>query len=94
MNRWDQRYETDDYVYGTEPNGFLAEVTGRLPVGRTLCIADGEGRNSVYLAEKGHSVTAMDSSEVGVAKARKLAEQRQVTVSRLRRKPRATVFMR
>lgn len=39
MNRWDQRYDTDEFIYGTEPNGFLAEVTDQLPVGRTLCIA-------------------------------------------------------
>ncbi len=77
-NRWDERYATDDYVFGTDPNLFLAEVAPRLRVGRALCIADGEGRNSVFLAERGFTVTAMDASAVGMQKATRLAMARNV----------------
>jgi len=77
---WDQRYDTDEYVYGTEPNAFLASVAGKLPVGRVLCIAEGEGRNAVYLAQHGHQVVAVDSSAVGLEKACKLASDRGVPI--------------
>ncbi len=77
---WDERYSTDEYVYGTEPNTFLAGRIAVLPKGRTLCIAEGEGRNAVYLAEHGHRVTAVDASAVGLEKARKLARNRGVTI--------------
>lgn len=80
MNRWDERYAHEEYHFGTEPNGFLVEVTERLEPGRALCIADGEGRNSVYLAEQGHSVGAMDASVVGMRKADRLAAERGVSV--------------
>lgn len=77
---WDQRYDREEYVFGTEPNGFLAEVADRIPAGPVLCLAEGEGRNAVFLAGRGHAVTAVDQSEVGLAKARRLAEQRGVTI--------------
>lgn len=77
---WDQRYNTADYVYGTRPNDFLAEVAGRLKPGRVLCIAEGEGRNAVYLAERGHDVVAVDASAVGLEKAKKLALERGVSI--------------
>jgi SAM-dependent methyltransferase len=72
---WDERYDTDDYVYGTEPNAFLAEHFGAIPRGRVLSLAEGEGRNAVFLAKQGYAVTAVDGSEVGLNKARRLAEQ-------------------
>jgi SAM-dependent methyltransferase len=78
---WDQRYDTADYVYGTDPNDFLADVISEMPIGRTLCIAEGEGRNAVFLAEHGHDVVAVDSSTVGLQKARKLAEARGVPIT-------------
>jgi len=78
---WDERYASDDYLYGTKPNDFLAEMTSRLPVGDTLCVAEGEGRNAVWLAEHGHRVVAVDASKVGLAKAQKLARQRGVTIA-------------
>jgi len=71
---WDERYAADEYAYGTEPNDFLRENAGLLPSGRVLCLADGEGRNSVWLAGQGYEVTAVDSSSVGLAKGRRLAE--------------------
>ena len=71
---WDRRYGSDDYHFGTEPAAFLAAQAGHIPAGsRVLCVADGEGRNSVYLAGLGHRVTAFDASQVGVDKAVRLA---------------------
>jgi SAM-dependent methyltransferase len=70
---WDDRYRAEEYVYGTEPNAFLLENVQEIPSGDVLCIADGEGRNSVFLAKHGRRVSAIDLSEVGVAKARELA---------------------
>ncbi|MBC8277510.1 MAG: class I SAM-dependent methyltransferase [FCB group bacterium] len=77
---WDKRYNTDEYVYGTEPNGFLKSAAAKIPAGKVLCLGEGEGRNAVYLAELGHQVTAVDSSSVGLQKARKLAEDRGVSI--------------
>lgn len=48
--RWDERYNGEDYLFGTEPNDFLVSVAPRLPTGAVLCLADDEGRNGVYLA--------------------------------------------
>lgn len=79
-NRWDERYGGKEYFFGTEPNGFLATTAPEVPRGKALCIADGEGRNSVYLAELGFTVTAMDASRGGMEKARRLASERGVTI--------------
>jgi SAM-dependent methyltransferase len=78
---WDERYASPDYVYGTEPNDFLAAVASRIPAGRVLSLADGEGRNGVYLASLGYHVTSMDASPVGLAKARRLAALRGVPLT-------------
>jgi len=78
---WDDRYRTEDFVYGTEPNAFLRENIDQIPMGDVLCLADGEGRNSVYLAEEGRRVSSVDLSGVGVAKARQLARARHVDVT-------------
>lgn len=82
---WDDRYAGDDYLFGTEPNQFLAacrDLLGGadLTLTRVLCVADGEGRNSVWLAGQGCRVDAFDPSSVAVAKARRLAERQGVTV--------------
>lgn len=77
---WDERYHGGDYVYGTEPNDFLVSQVGQMPPGRVLSLAEGEGRNAVYLAERGFSVTAVDQSPVGLAKAERLALQRDVQI--------------
>ena len=78
---WDERYGTDEYVYGTAPNDFLVEVASMIPDGPVLCVGDGEGRNSVYLAGRGHAVTAVDASPVGLQKGQALAATRRVKVT-------------
>ena len=79
---WNQRFRTDDYIFGTEPNEWLREQAPVWQPGqRVLCVADGEGRNSVWLAQQGLRVDAYDIAEVGVAKARQLAAARGVNVN-------------
>lgn len=81
--RWSKRYQDagDEYLFGTEPNHFLARRAELLLTGRTaLLVADGEGRNSVWLAEQGLDVTAVEISAVAVEKARRLASGRRVDV--------------
>ena len=79
---WDARYAAEGFLFGTEPADFLVAQAPHVPPGsKVLCVADGEGRNSVYLAGLGHTVRAFDASEVGVAKARGLAEARGVDVA-------------
>jgi cyclopropane fatty-acyl-phospholipid synthase-like methyltransferase len=80
-NRWDSRYAGSDYFFGTEPNGFLASVVEHLPAGRALFIADGEGRNSVFLAQKGWECVSMDASREGNRKAEELAGRSGVSLS-------------
>ncbi len=78
---WNERYSAPEYIYGTEPNDFLREQVSALPPGgRLLCLAEGEGRNAVFLAGQGFAVTAVDLSEVGLAKAAALATQRGVQI--------------
>ena len=69
---WDERYAVEEYVYGMEPNTFLAEHAQML-AGPVLSLAEGEGRNAVFLATEGLDVLGVDASEVGLMKARKLA---------------------
>jgi SAM-dependent methyltransferase len=78
---WDQRYATDDYFYGEEPNTFLAAQAPLIPPGPVLCLAEGEGRNAVFLATRGHAVTAVDGSAAGLAKANRLAARRGVALT-------------
>jgi len=75
---WDKRYDTPDFVYGEEPNTFLVENVHHLVPGSLLCLAEGEGRNGVYLAQNGFEVTAVDASSVGLEKAMKLAARNNV----------------
>ena len=78
---WDQRYDTAEFVWATEPNRFLPpEVEGLTP-GRALDVACGEGRNAVWLATQGWDATGIDFSAVGLAKAAQLAEHAGVTCS-------------
>lgn len=78
---WDNRFGGDAFVYGTEPNAFLAAQAAHIPVGPVLCLAEGEGRNAVFLAGRGHAVTAVDQSKVGMAKARRLAAERATAIT-------------
>ena len=81
--RWSKRYREagEAYLFGTEPNRFLARRAGLLQQGRTaLSVADGEGRNAVWLAEQGLEVTAVEISAVAIEKARRLAAGRRVEV--------------
>lgn len=79
-SKWDERYAGDEYAFGTEPNDFLARIAERIPPGPVLCLAEGEGRNAVHLAERGHPVTAVDASGEGIRKTRRLAAERGVEV--------------
>ena len=81
VERWNERFGRDDYHFGTEPNAFLASQAHRLRAGTSaLSVADGEGRNSVWLARQGLRVTAFDISPVGVDKAKRLAREAGVEV--------------
>jgi SAM-dependent methyltransferase len=77
---WDERYGTDEYAYGIEPNDFLRAEAHRIPPGPVLCLAEGEGRNAVFLAGLGHQVTAVDLSIEGLRKAERLAQSHGVTI--------------
>ena len=77
---WEARYATDTYVYGTDPNDFLRESLTQLPTGPALRLAEGEGRNAVFLAKSGFEVHSVDLTEAGVAKTRRLAQDRGVQV--------------
>ncbi|MBY0163878.1 class I SAM-dependent methyltransferase [Paenibacillus lautus] len=75
MNPWNERFQGEDYVFGTEPNVFIADMHKRLALtGNALAIAEGEGRNAVFLAREGMNVTVWDYAESGLNKANKLAE--------------------
>ncbi|MHB1175749.1 MAG: SAM-dependent methyltransferase [Sulfuriferula sp.] len=78
---WDERYAGEAYIFGTAPNAFLKSQAARLQSGQSaLAVADGEGRNGVWLAQQGLQVWSVDSSSVAQAKAKKLAAERGVTL--------------
>ncbi|MGI9187423.1 MAG: SAM-dependent methyltransferase [Gaiellales bacterium] len=79
--QWEEKFSTPDYQFGTAPNGFLVREAGRLKPGAdVLCIADGEGRNSTWLAEQGHNVHAAEAAANAIVKAQALAAERGVEV--------------
>lgn len=78
---WDQRFAAADYLYGTAPNTLVAAMAAQIPAGPVLCLAEGEGRNAVFLAQRGHAVTAVDQSAVGLGKAERLAAERGVAIT-------------
>ena len=79
---WDARFSSDEYIFGTEPNVWLAQHADLFKPGmRVLAVADGEGRNSVWMAQQGLQVDAFDISPVGIEKAKKLAQQQGVQVN-------------
>lgn len=78
---WNQKFDRQDYLYGTEPNDFLRAATQHLALSsEVLCIAEGEGRNATFLAKLGHQVTAIDASDVGLNKAKQLAKKNKVNL--------------
>lgn len=80
---WDERYAGKDYFYGKEPNDFLKENIGHIsPSEHVLCLAEGEGRNAVYIAKSSTTalVTAVDASQVGLEKTKQLAREKGVRV--------------
>lgn len=79
--RWNERFSMESYLFGEKPNNYLAEKTPHLRKGKALSIADGEGRNSVWLASQGFEVDAFDFSPVAIEKAKKLARKHQVNVN-------------
>ena len=81
LKRWNERYSAQGYLFGETPNAYLVSKANLLPAhGRALSVADGEGRNSTWLATRGLKVDAFDFSPVGVAKARTFAAARGVAV--------------
>ncbi|TMV76269.1 class I SAM-dependent methyltransferase, partial [Thioclava sp. BHET1] len=82
LDRWNARFGASDaFVFGEDPNRFLVECAAYLPAaGRVLAVADGEGRNGVWLAGRGLDVLSLDFSPTAQAKARGLAERRGVTL--------------
>lgn len=78
---WDERYASPAYVYGTQPNRWLAGKLNGLPAGSILFPAEGEGRNAVYAARLGWNVYAFDQSSEGRKKALKLATEQRVCIS-------------
>jgi SAM-dependent methyltransferase len=82
LARWNTRFSAPEYIFGTAPNELLASQQALLRPGqRALCVADGEGRNSVWLAGQGLEVVAFDLSPIGVQKAKRLAVERGVEVA-------------
>jgi tellurite methyltransferase len=79
--RWDKRFGTKEFALGKEPNPFLKKHIYLLPKGKALDMATGEGRNAVFLAQHGFEVDAVDISEKGLKKARKLAREKGVKVN-------------
>ena len=78
---WNERYNVPEFIFGTTPNLFLQQQAHRLTAGqRVLAVADGEGRNGIWLAEQGMSVLSVDSAEVAQLKAQRLALERGVKV--------------
>ena len=81
--QWDERYASSEFTWSTQPNQFVAAELAGLPPGRALDLAAGEGRNAVWLAERGWHVTAVDFSRVGLDKGRKLSAARGVDEDRV-----------
>ena len=83
---WNERYADTEYAYGKKPNGFLVAECHRIKAGQVepaqvLCLAEGEGRNAVFLASKGYSVTAVDQSRQGLEKTKQLGREMGVEIT-------------
>lgn len=81
INFWNTRYEEPDFAYGIEPNNFLkSRINDLKSNSKVLCLAEGEGRNAIFLAEKKHQVTAIDYSIEGLNKLNLLAKERNLNI--------------
>jgi SAM-dependent methyltransferase len=80
MTGWDERYSKDGWAFGVDPNGFLRQEAHQIPLGRVLCLGEGEGRNAVFLAKEGFEVVGVDQSPVGMEKAQALAREEEVSI--------------
>ena len=81
VNFWNTRYSEAEYAYGKEPNEFLkSKIQIFKPNSKVLCLAEGEGRNAVFLAEHNHQVTAIDYSQEGLNKLQKLASEKKINI--------------
>lgn len=81
MNHWDEKFKDEDYIYGIEPNEWIRSVFNDKGNLKIALLAEGEGRNAVYLAGLGHQVTTYDYSEEGIEKTKRLATSKDVEVS-------------
>ena len=79
-DKWDERYGVEEYIYGKEPNLFLKQNFKVIPKRNVLCIADGEGRNGVWLAKQGYSVTSIDFSPAAIEKINRLAQGNNLSI--------------
>jgi 2-polyprenyl-3-methyl-5-hydroxy-6-metoxy-1,4-benzoquinol methylase len=79
---WNERFNKEEFIFGKEPNEYLVDQTGKYlkPGNKVLCIADGEGRNGVWLAKQGMQVVGFDASDIALAKAKQFAKEHQVQV--------------
>jgi len=79
---WNERFDKEEFIFGKEPNEYLVEKARQYlkPQDKVLCIADGEGRNGVWLAKQGMQVIGFDASDIALAKARQFAQDNQVEV--------------
>ena len=82
---WNERFDTQEFIFGTEPNEYLVDQSEKyLKKGdKVLCIADGEGRNGVWLAKQGMQVVGFDASDIALSKAKKFAQDHEVSVEYL-----------
>lgn len=78
---WNQRYSETELMWSAGPNAFVEQLCRDLPPGRSIDLAAGEGRNAIWLAERGWDSTAVDYSDVAIDKARQIAAKRGVTIS-------------
>ncbi len=79
--KWNNRYSSEEYYFGKEPNAFFKEEISKLQPGKALFIGEGEGRNSVYAAKLGWNVDCIDISEIGKEKALNLAKENNVEIN-------------
>ena len=79
---WNERFDTGEFIFGKEPNEYLVQKSAQYlkPNNSVLCIADGEGRNGVWLAKQGMRVTGFDVSDIALAKAKQFANENQVSI--------------